>query len=76
VPAPRVAVVATLEPVLATVLAWIVHGEALAAPQVAGGVLVLAAVAWVQAHAPAELESAPAWVQRSSTASGVSVTRR
>jgi drug/metabolite transporter (DMT)-like permease len=66
VPAPRVAVVATLEPVLATVLAWIVHGEALAAPQVAGGLIVLAAVAWVQAHPPAELESAPAWVQRSS----------
>jgi drug/metabolite transporter (DMT)-like permease len=59
-PAPRVAVVATLEPVLASILAWIVHGEALAAPQVLGGLLVLAAVAWVQAHPPVtEVEAAP-----------------
>jgi drug/metabolite transporter (DMT)-like permease len=60
--APRVAVVATLEPVIATVLAWIVHDEALGAAQIAGGLLVVAAVAWVQAHAPApEVETAPAW---------------
>jgi drug/metabolite transporter (DMT)-like permease len=59
-PAPRVAVVATLEPVLASILAWLVHGEALAAPQVLGGLLVLAAVAWVQAHPPTpEVEAAP-----------------
>jgi threonine/homoserine efflux transporter RhtA len=59
-PAPRVAVVATLEPVLASILAWVVHGEALTALQVLGGMLVLTAVAWVQAHPPAlEAEGAP-----------------
>ena len=40
-PAARVGVVATLEPVLATALAWAIHGEALAALQIAGGVLVV-----------------------------------
>ena len=66
-PAPRVAVVATLEPVLASVLAWLVHGEALGVPQIAGGALVIAAVAWVQSHPPApELETMP--LQRRSTA--------
>jgi drug/metabolite transporter (DMT)-like permease len=61
-PAPRVAVVATLEPVLATVIAWIVHEESLAAAQIVGGLLVVAAVAWVQSHPPApEVEAVPAW---------------
>jgi drug/metabolite transporter (DMT)-like permease len=60
VPAPRVAVIATLEPVLAAVFAWIIHHEALAAVQVAGGMVVLTAVAWVQARRPdLEAESAP-----------------
>jgi drug/metabolite transporter (DMT)-like permease len=60
VPAPRAAVVATLEPVLAAVFAWFVHDEALAAVQVAGGVAVLAAVAWVQSRRPdLEAELAP-----------------
>jgi drug/metabolite transporter (DMT)-like permease len=60
-------VVATLEPVLASVLAWMVHGEALGVPQIAGGALVIAAVAWVQSHPPApELETMP--LQRRSTA--------
>jgi drug/metabolite transporter (DMT)-like permease len=57
-PAARVGVVATLEPVLAAVIAWAVHGEALNAVQIAGGLLVLAAVAWVQTHAPAPEEQA------------------
>ena len=35
--APRAAVVATLEPVLAAVFAWLIHDEALAAVQIAGG---------------------------------------
>ncbi|MGI8512366.1 MAG: EamA family transporter [Solirubrobacteraceae bacterium] len=48
IPASRAAVVATLEPVLAAVIAWIVHDETLAAPQIAGGMLVVAAVVWVQ----------------------------
>ena len=50
IPAPRAAVVATLEPVLAAVFAWIIHGEALAAVQIAGGVAVITAVIWVQTH--------------------------
>jgi drug/metabolite transporter (DMT)-like permease len=60
VPAPRVAVIATLEPVLAAVFAWIIHDEALAAIQITGGMIVLTAVAWVQSHRPdLEAESAP-----------------
>ena len=43
---PRAAVVATLEPVLAAVFAWLIHDEALAAVQIAGGMAVIAAVAW------------------------------
>jgi drug/metabolite transporter (DMT)-like permease len=50
--APRAAVVATLEPVLAAVFAWLIHDEALAAVQIAGGLAVLAAVAWVQSRRP------------------------
>jgi drug/metabolite transporter (DMT)-like permease len=60
VPAPRVAVVATLEPALAAVFAWIFLGERLAAIQIAGGVAVLTAVGWVQSRRPdLEAESAP-----------------
>jgi len=60
VPAPRAAVVATLEPVLAGVFAWILHDESLTAVQVAGGAAVLAAVAWVQSRRPdLEAELAP-----------------
>jgi drug/metabolite transporter (DMT)-like permease len=65
VPASRAAVVATLEPALAAAFAWLFHGEVLAAPQVAGGVVVLAAVVWVQAHrADVAAESAPAFGRR------------
>ena len=35
-PAPRVAVVAMLEPVLASVIAWAVHDQSLTATQIAG----------------------------------------
>lgn len=60
VPAPRAGVVATLEPVLAAVFAWIIHNEALAAVQIAGGSAVVAAVAWVQSRRPdLEAELAP-----------------
>ena len=63
-PAARVGVVATLEPVLATIVAWAVHDEALTGIQIAGGLLVVAAVAWVQSHAPSpEVEAVPAWAQ-------------
>lgn len=59
-PAARGALVATLEPVLGAVFAWIVHGEALAAVQIAGGVAVIAAIAWIQRHRPdAAQEAAP-----------------
>ena len=59
-PAPRAAVVATLEPVLAAVFAWLIHDEALAAVQIAGGCGVIAAVVWVQTHRPdLEQEAAP-----------------
>jgi drug/metabolite transporter (DMT)-like permease len=63
-PATRVGVVATLEPPLATVMAWLIHGESLAAVQIAGGVLVVAAVAWTQLHPPApEVEAVPGWAK-------------
>ena len=52
IPASRAAVVATLEPVLAAGFAWVLKDEALAAVQIAGGVVVLAAVAWVQLQRP------------------------
>lgn len=59
-PAARVGVVAALEPPIGTVVAWVVHGEALAAVQVAGALMVFAAVAWVQSHAPSpEVEAVP-----------------
>ena len=64
-PAPRAAVVATLEPVLAALFAWVIHDEALASVQIAGGVAVIAAVAWVQTHRPdIEQEAAPPLAQR------------
>ena len=60
IPAPRAAVVATLEPALAAVFAWIFLGEALATAQIAGGAVVLTAVAWVQSRRPdLEAEGAP-----------------
>jgi drug/metabolite transporter (DMT)-like permease len=61
IPAARAGVVATLEPVLGAVFAWLIHDEVLAAPQLAGGLVVVAAVVWVQSHRPdLEAESAPA----------------
>jgi drug/metabolite transporter (DMT)-like permease len=59
-------VVATLEPVLAALFAWLIHDEALAAVQLMGGLALVAAVAWVQSHRPdLEAESAPAPRRRS-----------
>lgn len=59
-PAPRAAIAATLEPVLAAVFAWWLHDEHLAAVQLAGGATVLCAVLWVQMHRPdLEAELAP-----------------
>ncbi|TML30197.1 MAG: EamA family transporter [Actinobacteria bacterium] len=60
IPASRAAVVATLEPVLAAVFAWAIHGQGLSAVQIAGGGLVVAAVVWVQLQRIArEAEQAP-----------------
>ena len=60
IPAPRAAVVATLEPALAAVFAWFMHDERLAALQIAGGLAVIAAVIWVQTRRPdLEAELAP-----------------
>jgi drug/metabolite transporter (DMT)-like permease len=60
IPAPRAAVVATLEPLLAGVFAWLIHGERLVALQVAGAMAVVAAVVWVQMRRPdLAAESAP-----------------
>jgi drug/metabolite transporter (DMT)-like permease len=61
IPAPRAAVVSTLEPVLGAGFAYLLHGEALAPPQLVGGAAVLVAVVWVQARrGDLEAELAPA----------------
>ena len=52
VPAARVAIVATLEPVLAAVFAFVILDEGLAAVQILGGGLVIGAVIWVQSQRP------------------------
>jgi drug/metabolite transporter (DMT)-like permease len=50
---PQIAgVVACLEAVVATVLAWVLLGEHLSAPQIAGGALVLAGAFIAQSQAP------------------------
>ena len=61
IPAPRAAVVSTLEPVLAAGFAYLLHGESLAPVQLVGGAAVLAAVVWVQSRrGDLEAELAPA----------------
>jgi len=47
-PATRVAIIAMLEPVVATVVAWAWLGETLRAPQLAGALVVLAAIVLAQ----------------------------
>jgi drug/metabolite transporter (DMT)-like permease len=57
---PQVAgVVACLEAVVATVLAWILLGEHLSAPQIAGGVIVLVGAFIAQSSAPAKGSGGP-----------------
>jgi drug/metabolite transporter (DMT)-like permease len=80
-PASRVGVVATLEPVLGALLAWALLDEGLGPSQVIGGCLVVAAVLWVQAHPPApEVEAAPSagprWPRRASDEPGTARGRR
>ncbi|MGW1599263.1 EamA family transporter [Streptomyces sp. NPDC002343] len=58
---PQVAgVVACLEAVIATVLAWVLLGEHLSGPQVAGGVIVLAGAFIAQSATPGEDTARPA----------------
>ena len=52
VPAARAAAVATLEPALSALFAYLIHDEALAAVQIGGIAIVLSAVAWVQLQRP------------------------
>jgi drug/metabolite transporter (DMT)-like permease len=47
-PATRVAIMAMLEPVVATLVAWAWLGESLAASQLAGALIVLAAIVLAQ----------------------------
>ena len=47
-PAMRVGIIAMLEPVVATVVAWVWLDEALGAVQLVGGVIVLAAIVIAQ----------------------------
>jgi drug/metabolite transporter (DMT)-like permease len=62
VPAHRAAVVATLEPVLGAVLAWPIHDQVLSPAQIAGGVVALGAIIWVQSQRPSlEAELAPVY---------------
>ncbi|MEU3985629.1 EamA family transporter [Streptomyces sp. NPDC026672] len=57
---PQVAgVVACLEAVVATVLAWVLLGEHLSAPQVVGGAVVLAGAFIAQSSTPAKGSAAP-----------------
>ncbi|MEU0244487.1 EamA family transporter [Streptomyces sp. NPDC006235] len=57
---PQVAgVVACLEAVIATVLAWILLGEHLSAPQLAGGVIVLVGAFIAQSSTPAKGSGQP-----------------
>jgi drug/metabolite transporter (DMT)-like permease len=61
-PAARAAVIATLEPVLGAVLAWAIHGQALSPVQIAGGLIVVGAIVWVQSQRPQlEAELAPGY---------------
>ncbi|WP_030147512.1 EamA family transporter [Streptomyces sp. NRRL S-455] len=57
---PQVAgVVACLEAVIATVLAWVLLGEHLSAPQIAGGVIVLVGAFIAQSSTPAKGSGRP-----------------
>jgi drug/metabolite transporter, DME family len=48
VQAERAAITATLEPVIAGVLAWVWFGQTLTVMQMIGGVLIIAAITWMQ----------------------------
>ncbi|MGW5200248.1 EamA family transporter [Streptomyces spiralis] len=68
---PQVAgVVACLEAVVATVLAWVLLGEHLSAPQVVGGAVVLLGAFIAQSSTPAKAAAEPAESARSVAAGG------
>jgi drug/metabolite transporter (DMT)-like permease len=73
--APVAGVVACLEAVVATVLAWVLLGEHLAAPQIAGGLLVLLGACVAQTSTPAAPSSptAPATDPAAVTATAAAV---
>jgi DME family drug/metabolite transporter len=52
--AERGAIAATLEPVIAAVLAWLWLGQSLSLGQIVGGILVIAAIASLQIHQAAK----------------------
>jgi drug/metabolite transporter (DMT)-like permease len=52
IPAARVGLVATSEPVVAAVAAWLALGERLEPPQIAGGIVVMAAIVLAQTLRP------------------------
>jgi drug/metabolite transporter (DMT)-like permease len=52
-------VVACLEAVIATVLAWVLLGEHLSAPQIVGGAVVLLGAFIAQSSAPAKPSQEP-----------------
>jgi len=51
-PAARVSIVATSEPFIAAMFAWILLGQSLQLPQMLGGALVLAGIVTAQTHRP------------------------
>jgi drug/metabolite transporter (DMT)-like permease len=71
-PAARAAVVATLEPVFGALLAWPIHDQALSPVQIAGGLIAVGGIVWVQSQRPElEAELAPAYGARRRTAAPV-----
>lgn len=61
-PASRAAVVATLEPVFGALLAWPIHDQALSPVQIAGGLVVIGAIVWIQTQRSGlEAELAPGY---------------
>jgi drug/metabolite transporter (DMT)-like permease len=71
IPASRAAIVATLEPVLGAAIAWPVHHQVLAPVQIVGGLLVVAAVIWVQSHTVAPDEAAVEHVSKAAEAAAI-----
>lgn len=55
--AERAAIAATLEPVLASVLAWIWFGQTLTPMQILGGFLIVVAITWMQFQTGKEIQS-------------------